>query len=162
MNKKGFIGDVAVIIGLMLLLGTVFIVGSKVMGEFNDEWQANEDVSNQSKEIVSDLEGRYVNLWDGAFMLIFGLLAVALVVSTAALGTRPEFFFITVVIAVFFVGAAAAVSNAFYDISNDSGLVEATNEFTFVPLIMNNLVEITLVLIGLLFVGLYVKARGII
>jgi hypothetical protein len=162
MNKKGFIGDAAVVLGVLLVFVVCIYVGAKLFNSFNDSWQDSDQITNESKELVGGLESRYVGLWDGAFMLVFSLLAVGLLVSTAMLGTRPEFFFITIIIAVFFVGVAAAVSNAFSAFSADSNLSGVGSEFVFIPLIMNNLVEIMLVLIGLLLTGLYVKARGLV
>lgn len=145
---------------MLLVFGLVAIIGFQVMDDFNNQYQ-DTDASNTSKAQSQTFTDRYVNLWDGIFMLVFGLLGVALVISVATLGTRPEFFFITIIVGMFIVGGAAALSNVFTD-ATDGMLASSAAQFTFLPLIMNNLVNITLFLVFALVVGLFVKARGIV
>lgn len=158
-GRKGFLGDGAYIIGVAFLITLVFIVGGKVLSDFNTEWQGA-DVSNGSQELVSGLDARYASLFDGIFAFFIGIMSLALVISTAMLGTRPEFFFIVVILSIFLIGAAALVSNAYDSFADDFGNEES--RYTYIPLVMNNLVEVTLLLISLLVIGLFVKARGIV
>lgn len=156
MNRKGFIGDVPIVLAVLLVLGITVFVGYKFFVQFNNEYQDG-IASDVSKGLLQNSFDRYANLWDGIFMLVFGLFAVALMISVATLGTRPEFFFVTIIIGFFIIGASAIVSNAFYEVSEGLGV---ESSFTFIPLVMNNLVNITLVLVALLVTGLYVKIRG--
>ena len=160
MNRRGFVGDVGFIVGVFLVIAIVFIIGARVLSDVDDKIQ-DSDFSNGSKNISSVLETRYTGLFDGIFAMVFGLLAVGLIVSVSMLGSRPEFFFITIVVSFFVIGAAALLSNAFNAFANSSIAATATT-FTYIPLIMNNLVELTLFLVALLVVGLFVKARGVV
>jgi flagellar biosynthesis protein FlhB len=161
MNKKGFIGDVPFIVALLVVIGIIWIVGSSVFDSLNTSLQGSDVLTNDSKATISTLETRYVSVFDGVFLLVFGLLALGLVLSTAMLGTRPEFFFIVIIVSMLFIGAAAALSNVFDSVASSSA-GSTVSEFTYIPLIMNNLVVITLFLVALLLAGLYVKARGIV
>lgn len=160
MNRRGFIGDAAFVVAILLVLGLTMVVAYNFFTELNTQFQDTDHLTNTSKESIDTLHNRYTGLWDGIFMLVFGLLAVGLVLSTAALGTRPEFFFLVVIISLFVVGGAAAVSNVWSD-AVGTDLAVSASSFPFTSLILGNLVEITLALIGILLVGLFVKARGI-
>lgn len=159
-SKKGFIGDVAFIIGVLFVLVLVVTIGFKVLGDFNDKYQTS-GATNVSKELLQEQANRYVGLWDGIFMLVFGLLTVGLIISVAALGSRPEFFFIILILGMFIIGGAAMFSNIYEDATSGSLAVSASN-FSFSYYVMTHMVEISLLLIGLFIVGLFVKAGGLV
>lgn len=160
MNKRGFFGDIGLVIAIMLIIALMVIIGYKVFVSYNDKWQANPDVSAQAKQIVQDKKDRYVSLWDGIYMFVFALLVVALFISVAALGTRPEFFFISIILLVIFIGGSAMVSNVYEDVATNPQLNTTSSEFTFIPFIMAELPTVTLLLGFLVMLGLYVKIRG--
>lgn len=161
MNRKGFIGDSATVIAVLFLIALTVFVGFKIFSQYNTTYQAG-DASNTSKGLLSDSFNRYAGLWDGIFAMVFGLFAIALVLSVASIGSRPEFFFIVLIIGVFIIGVSAAISNAYFDVANNENLPGVADQFTYIPLIMNNLAEITLFLVALLIIGLYVKIRGLV
>jgi hypothetical protein len=158
-NNRGFFGDVPFIIGILLLLAIVVIVSYKVFTNINTDWQGKDDVSTESKLRMQTLKDRYTGLWDGIFMLVAGLLCLALVFSVSQIGTRPEFFFITIILLVFILGAAALTSNVYEQISTSDELNETSSEFTFIPYFTMSMPKIALLLVFLLVVGLYMKAR---
>lgn len=159
-GRKGFIGDVPFILIGLFVFALFVIIGLTLFNTINTEFQQHDGLSNQSKEIIDENATRYAALWDGIFATVFGLLTLGLLLSVAALGTRPEFFFIMVFISLFIVGIAAIIGNVFEEFTNDPTLTTAASQLTFIPLFYNNVVEITLVLIGLLFIGLYAKGSG--
>lgn len=160
MKKKGF-ADIGLVMALLLLIAIFALVGFKVFSSYNDKWQQL-DVSNDSKTYIQEQEDRYPSLFDGIFMLVFALLVVALFISVTQIGTRPEFFFITIVVLVFFIGASALLGNAFEDISEGEQLNDSSDEFNFIPFIMGNLPIVTLGLGVVVIGGLYLKIKGLI
>lgn len=160
MNRKGF-ADIGLVLALLLLVSLFAIVGFKVFSSYNDKWQ-NLDVSNESKTYIQEQDDRYPALFDGIFMLVFALLVVALFISVTQIGTRPEFFFISLVVLVFFIGAAGLLGNSFENISEGDELNATTQEFTFIPFIMGNLPIVTLGLGVVVIGGLYLKIKGLI
>jgi len=159
MNRTGSITDVPLLITFLFVLAIVVTSGAEIMDRLNMGFQEDDTLSNRSQEQFSTLNTRYSQVWDGAFALVVALFTISLVLSTAALGTRPEFFFILIIISMFLVGVAAVISNVFADFTTT---LNSSVEFTFLPLFMNNLVEVLLVLLALLFIGLYVKIRGVV
>lgn len=160
MNRAGFVGDLATVIVVLFVLVVTVIIGAYVFDAVNSEFQSSDGISSEGKSISSDLEGRYVGVWDGIALMTFAFLAVALLLSVVSLGTRPEFFFLVIIIGIFLVGLAALFANA-YSAVTGSSLSTVTGEFVFIPLIMGNLVNIMLFLIALLTIGLFVKIRGV-
>lgn len=160
-GRKGFIGDAAYVVAILFVLSLVAVVGFKFYDDFDDKYQASDTASDKGKEISSDLSGRYVSLWDGIFMLVFGLLAIGLLISVASLGTRPEFFFIVIIISLFVVGGAALLSNVFTD-ATAGDLAASAAQFSFATLVMSNLPMIAVALVVLLLAGLFVKIRGVV
>lgn len=161
MNRKGFVGDVATVLVVLFVLVVTVVSMSYFFGEINDRFQNGDSISDTGKNITGDIEARYAGVWDGIVLMVFAFLAIALVISVATLGTRPEFFFLTVVAALLFLGVAAIFANA-YEAVTSTALNAASGEFTYASLIFNNLVEVTLFLLALLVLGLYVKIRGLV
>lgn len=159
-GKKGFIGDVPFILIGLFVFAIFVVIGMMLFTNINQEFQDSNTLSNNSKELIQENQSRYAGLWDGIFATVFGLLTLGLVLSVAQLGTRPEFFFIMIFISLFIVGIAAIIGNVFEEFTNDATLSAAATEFTFISLFYNNVVAITLVLIGLLLIGLYAKGSG--
>lgn len=162
MNKKGFIGDVGLIIAILFLVALMVIVGYKIFSSYNEKWQAAPSISTEGKQLVQDSKDRYVGLFDGIFMFVFALLVVALFLSATQLNTNPAFFFITLIILVFMIGASAVISNSFETASSSSSLNATSNEFQFIPFLMDNLPMVTLLLGFVILVALYVKIRGVV
>jgi len=160
MNKKGFIGDVGLVIAVLLLLSVVVLVGYKIFTSYNEKWQ-DLDVDPNAKQLVADNKERYVDLFDGIFMFVFALLCMALFISAVMIGSRPEFFFITLIILVIFIGVGASVSNVYEDISTSSNLNDTSSEFSFTPFLMGELPKVVLLLGFLVMAGLYMKIKGV-
>ncbi len=156
MNRKAFNGDVTLLMVFLFTLGLVVTVGADVFERLDESFTGGEILSDDSAQQFSESATRFSTVWDGAFMLVFGLFAIALILSTVSLGSRPEFFFITVFVGIFFVGMAAILSNLF----GEFFAAFSADGFTFIPLVLNNLVEAVLLLLALLVFGLFVKVRS--
>lgn len=160
LNNRGF-ADLGLVLAILLLIGITVIVGYKIFTSYNEKWQNNSSVPATAKAEVQTLKDRYVGLFDGIFMFVFALLVIALFISVAVIGTRPEFFFITVFLMIIFIGVSALLSNIYSDVSTSEQLNNTTNEFVFIPFVMNDLPKLTLLMGTLILVGLYVKIKGI-
>lgn len=148
------------ILAVLLLFSIVVVVGYKVFDSYNDKWQT-QNVDSNAKALVQSSKDRYVGLFDGIFMFVFALLCVALFVSAVMIGSRPEFFFITLIILVIFIGVSASISNVYEDVSTSSNLNATSSEFSFIPFLMGELPKVTLLLGFLVMAGLYMKIKGV-
>lgn len=160
-SKKGFLGDVGLIIAVLFLVAIVVIVSYKIFTSYNDKWQAAPTIDTHAKVLVQDNKDRYTSIFDGIFMFVFALLCLGLFISATLINTRPEFFFITIIVLVFMIGGAALISNSFENASTSDQLNATSSEFSFIPFLMSQLPIVTLFLGFLVIVALYVKMRGL-
>lgn len=156
-SKRGFVGDTAIVIGLLFAFALIAVIAWKVLDEFNDEYQTT-DASVESKDSISGSAGRFVSVFDSMFLFILFGLTVALFLSTSYIDTRPEFFFVTIIASVIFVGLAASVSNAYESFSDSDGLSGATNDFVIIPAVMDRLPLVVIVFVVAVLMGLYFKS----
>lgn len=156
-SRKAFNGDVAVLMVFVFIVGLVAVAGGEIFDRVSDGF-AGSNISPDAQSSFSVLNERYVSVWDGAFIMLFSLFGIALLLSTASLGSRPEFFFVTVIVGLFFVGFAAVISNVFSDAFS---YFSSSGSWTYIPLLLNNLVEAVLLLLALLVFGLFVKIKGV-
>ena len=159
-SKKGFIGDIPLIIGFLFLFAVVIIVGYQFLSAYNTKYQAA-NVSQGSKDLVQSSKDRYVGLFDGIMGFVFALLVIALFVSLTLIPSNPAFFFITVILLVILIGAGAVFSNSYEQIANDSHISTTASEFTFTPFLMSNLPTVILFMGCVFIIGLYMKLRGV-
>jgi len=159
MSKKGF-QDLGLVLAILLLLAIMILIGYKIFTNYNTMWQQQPSITSNAKAQVQTLKDRYVGLFDGIFMFIFAFLVIALFISVALIGTRPEFFFITIVLLIIFIGVSALLSNVYNDISTNSSINDTSSEFTFIPFIMGKLPIVTLLLGTVILAGLYAKIKG--
>lgn len=159
-GKKGFIGDLGLVMAVLFIIALVVIIGYKIFDSYNDKWQTQTSVSNESKVYIQETHDRYVGLWDGIFMFVFALLTIALFVSATQLGTRPEFFFITLIVLVFMIGASAVISNSYETISTNDSINSTSSQFEFIPFIMINMPYVVLMFGFVIMMALFIKIRG--
>lgn len=159
-KKRGFVGDIAVVIGLLFTFALVVVIAWKVFDSYNTNYQTT-DASTEAKASVNDNAGRYVTVFDSMFLFILFGLSVALFLSTSYIDTRPEFFFVTLIASVIFVGLAAAVSNAYESFSDSPGLANSTADFSIVPSVMDRLPLVVIVFVVAVLMGLYFKSRSV-
>lgn len=158
-NKKGSIFDVIILSVILFILALFIIFGYKIMTEFDTEFQTNDDLASESKSIMSDLKGRFVNLFDGIFFAFMILFAIAIAVGAYYFPVHPVFFVMSIFIIIFVVILAAVFANTYSDISEASEISSPTAEFTLMPFIFNNYVLFIMVLAFLIVIIMYAKQR---
>lgn len=137
-NKKGSMIDIIIYSIIIFALALVIIFGYKIMNTFNTEFQGNEDLSSNAKSIISDSQGRYIDLFDGIFLTVFILLAIAIAIGAYFVYLHPVFFVPALFISIFVIIIAGVLVNAFSDISTDPELSSERGDFTFLPFIMGS------------------------
>jgi len=156
--KKGVIEDVANVVVLPFILAFVFIVMASLFSDINSGWQS--DISNNlSKEIVSTNEGKFVSIFDNAFVIILIGMILAGVVGLFVIDTHPIMFLVTAIGIIVLLLVAAMMANSFSDVTEDGDIAESLDRFTFLPLIMENLFLISTVIAGIFTLAFFAKLR---
>lgn len=157
-NKRGSFEDVFFLVFIAFVSALLFIIGYIMISKVNVHIQGNfpDTITNQrdgstmdataGKDIVNDLKGDYVALFDGLFVTIIVLLWLVAVVLAFQIPTHPVFFFLSIFVYVFLIIVCALFGNAFYDFATASEVVSYVNDFTIIPFVLNNFVRVMLVI----------------
>ena len=159
-HSKGSVIDVILYAVIMFTLGIFIIFGYKLMSTINTEIQNNQDLSSTSKTISSDLNSKYVNLFDGIFITVFVFLALVIIVGAYFVYIHPVFYVPSLFIIVFIVLIAAVLTNVFNEITTSEDLATERASFTLMTFVMDDLMPYVLVLAFAVVIVSYAKWRG--
>ena len=163
-RKGNAIIDVIFIIIAIFGFSLASIIGYKIFTDINDEIQVEATFSNDSKEILDDLHGKYPPLFDGAFLVILIFLWIGGIIASFMVDSHPIFLVATIVLTVFVLFLGAIFSNSYEGISQSSDLSNYSSEFPITNFMMGNLYIIVLIMsisISLVLFGKFRSGGGI-
>tara|TARA_Y100000310_G_scaffold43010_1_gene40165 strand:+ start:6556 stop:7038 length:483 start_codon:yes stop_codon:yes gene_type:complete len=152
--------DTLVFVVIMFILGLFIVFGYKLMSMINTEFQLRDDMSSTAKGHISDLDGKYVNLFDGIFFTVLIMLALAIAVGAYFVYLHPVFYVPSIFIVIFVVIITAILANTFSDITTDNDIVDVRNEFTLMTFIMDSYLTYVLFLVFAIVIVTYAKFKG--
>lgn len=159
-NKKGSVFDILLLTIILFAMTFFIILGYKTMTEINTEFQNSADLSSNSKTYISDLKGRFVNLFDGIFITIMIILSIAIGVGVYYLDLHPIFYLVSLFVIIFIIIIAAVFANSFSDLTDDPDLETQKDEFTLMPYVMEKFPFFIMVLTFLIIIVMYAKNRS--
>lgn len=148
---------VLIVIFVMVLSS---FIGNILLGELNDDIQANPDMGELSKNVSSELTNRYTNVFDGVILGLFILLWAMSIVASLFVDTHPIFFIFSIIMLAIVLIAGAFISNAYDEIITDSTFSGYENQFPMTHFLMSNLMIFLLVVGFSVGLVLYGKTRG--
>lgn len=161
MNKKGFFNDL-VLVALIIFIGSiVFIVGSKVLSDFNTNFQAT-STSTVAKDLVNDNSNKYSSVFDYVIITTLVLLFIIIMFIVYYLDVHPVFYFVGVIVFVILLIPAGIMGNFFEDFSDTPDMQPEIAKFTILPFIMENWVRIIGTFGVLAFIIMFAKIKGVI
>lgn len=158
-KKADVIGDVIMFVVILFALGLASLVIYPMFTEVNDDVQADSDMTPQTKSTMSGLVARYPAFIDGAFILVFILLSVAVIVASYFLDSHPLFFIIVFIMLVVTLLIGATLSNAHMELMEDSDFSTLSATFPNTHWLMSHFVEMILFEALLVVVAVYGKAK---
>jgi len=141
-NKKGSVGDLFYILMVAVVCAFMFVTGWMMMSKVNAEFQAQDSIATTGKTMMQDSSNRFVATFDNLFLTILIVLYLGAVILAWNIDTNPIFFFISLIVFGVLVLLAAVFGNAFYTFSQNANILTYANDFTIIPLVMNNFVKI--------------------
>lgn len=146
-NKKGWFDIVLVVIMLLFAFGLISMFIGNSFSSINDMIQDDADLSNSSKEISSSLNGRYDNIMDGAFALVFILLLLLCLFVSYQSANNPFFKVVAIVIMILLVVASLVLAATYSEISDESDLADFSS-YQFTNWVLSNFGLVSLVIIA--------------
>lgn len=159
MKRKGYIGDIAMLAVILLVLAIVVLFVSKVATNANANLQ-DKLTSTDGKQIMSDNTGRFGNIFDWIFVSTFVLLMLVVVVSFFMIDTHPALFFIAIFLLGMMLVAVGILSSTYTDISTEGDLTVETAKFPLMDYMMSNWGLIMTVAGFLGIIVLYAKIKS--
>lgn len=157
-SKKGnvfldsFFYFVAIIIFIVIL-----VTGSYVLNEVNTDVQADDDLDNQSKVILNDLNTDMPTWFDYGVATVILLLWVLVIVASFNINSHPVFFFISVIVLAIAIFALNQFMVAINDYFTDPEISPIYALYPISSFITSN-IEIFITIVGFsILLALYAK-----
>ena len=159
LNKKGSFGDMFYILMVLVVCAFVFVIGWVLHSKVNTAFQASSDIAATGKTMMQSGVDRYVKTFDNLFLTIGVAMYLGALILAWQVDTSPVFFFLSIIVFAVLVILAAVYGNAFYTFSQNANISTYASDFTIIPLVMNNFVEIMVVLAFGLAGVMYAKTK---
>lgn len=160
MNKRAGVPDGIFYMIAIFAVSIISIVGLMILNQIGDQFDKTDAISDSGKNLFNSIEGKYVKIIDGAFLMIFIGVLIGVVVGVWFIRTHPALFWITIPIFAFIIFLSAIYANVFHNFSTSSKIIESTNAFTVIPFIMNNYAYVMTGAIILIAIALFAKGKG--
>lgn len=145
------------IVLILFALGAVSLIAYLVSNSLNEEIQADDDFSPESKAIVDDINTAYPSWFDNAFMFIIIFFWLGMLVSSFLIDSHPVFFIVMVVLIILSLLVGAAIVNGMEELFEDPDLASVAQDFPKLLWIMDHWLIISIVISFSAAIALYAK-----
>ncbi len=160
MNKKAQLREGIFYIVALFTVAIIFVVGSLILNEVNNNFQESGGISPVGKQLTGNLQSKYVGIMDNAFLMIFIVVLIGVVIGSWFVKTHPALFWILIPIFAFMIFLSAIYANVYFNFSNNAKMADAAAQFTIIPFILNNYAYVITGAVFLIAVALFAKGKG--
>jgi hypothetical protein len=144
-QKKGEIIDIIILVITTFILAIGFLVIIFVVPNITGGLKtAGLNNSAEGISAIAQLEDFGINGINYGFMFLFFGLIASVMITSFFVRTHPIWLFLYVIFLAITILLAVYLGNAYYDIQNSDTFASMINNASFINLVMNNIVEITL------------------
>lgn len=161
-NKKGFIGDIPIIIIGTIIFSIVAIILLKVVGSFNDTIQTaiEEDIPTEIKEFNQDNTDNYNTAVDNIFIIMAIGLPLISAIMASFLDFSSIYLWIFLILLVLFILAGGVLSIIWDTIINDGAFSGYVSEVPKMALVMNHYPVYCLFVCFIVMMGMFFRIRA--
>jgi len=160
-NKKGQMPPALFFLFIVVAL-VIFAVATilfvTVSNDLNEEFQQDDDLTPESKQVYNDLNEGYPSWLDNGFLFMFIGIWIVLLVASFTMPEHPVFFIIMLIIMILTMYIGGVLSNLYMEISGEADLSSASNSLNNISFIIGHYVEFILYILGSM--GLVLFARN--
>ena len=162
-GKKGAVPDTIVLdIIIVLIVAVIFSMvvffGWQMFTELKTDVRADLS-SNESQQVIDDVEARYPSVFDALFVLIFlGMWAAGFIASLMS-DQHPVIFGFMMLLMVFVLIIAAIFGNYYEETFQDADVSTVAQSFPMTNWIMTHLLLVTIGMVVTIMLGLMGKNR---
>jgi hypothetical protein len=159
-SKKGnVLLDSVIFIVVLLIFGIVGVISYITFDEMTDDFVASADISDQAKNMTSDLRDRTPSVLDGAFALMFGLLWLTVLVASFMLDSHPIFFIVSIILLICLLIGSALLTNAYAEFNLDPEYAAYSVLFPITTFVLENMLLFVLIIAATIAIVLFGKNR---
>lgn len=129
-GKKGDIMNILFIGIVLFVVGIVAIVTLLLVSSFNDQWAANADVPQVSKDAIQDVTSGLPGWIDKAILVLLFGMAFAGIVSSAIILLHPAMSVVYAIALLIITLVCAVLSNAYQDFTATPTIAGYASQFT--------------------------------
>lgn len=160
MNRKGFVADIGFTIVMMFGIAFSLVIAYVLYSEVKTALDNTPEIAQAQKDQLSDIDGRYKNVFDYMFLTLFVGVVISLIVSSFVLRTEPGLFFLVLIVVTVFGAIAGYLSNSFVEATTGNVLGTSLLNFPITSFIMNNYLVLTVGTSLLMVLVFFAKPGG--
>lgn len=158
--KKANVGIETVLI-IVVLLGIAIImpIAYMTLSDINTDIQADDDLSNETKEVSNDLYLRMPSFLDGLFVFVLVLLWILVVATSLFIDSHPVFFVISIILLIFVLFVGAVAGNTYEEFMADTDMAVYTGTFPMTYWLMTHFIPVIIVIAFSVVIALFAKNK---
>ncbi len=160
MNKKAGIPDGIFYMVAMFAVAIIILVSFLALSEINDNFQESNTITDQGKSLIGGLQGKYVQIMDNAFLMIFVGILIGTGVGVWFIKTHPALFWLMIPIFAFIIFLSAIYANVFFNFTENEKITAIASQFTIIPFIMRNYAYVITGVVILISILLFSKGKA--
>ncbi len=138
----------------------VMIIGKYVFDEMNTDIQESSDITNTTKDTLTEVHSRSGSFMDGLIIFFFLLIWALMIVASFKIDSHPAFFIFTLILMVFIFFIAANLGNAYEEVIDDPDLgAVVSNDFPMTNWIMTHFLLVAIIIGFSVILALFGKNR---
>jgi len=161
-NKKGGVNAIFFVVVIVLILmawGTMTLLANFALKEVNQAFQEDPIADNYSKQNFQSTTTNYPKTMDSAFLVIFVLGWVGLIIGSLNSFEHPIFFIIALVFIACLLFIGAVLSNFYEELASSDDLISSAADFPVIYFITSKLPLMILALVGSIIITMYARER---
>lgn len=160
-NKKGnAVSDTLLVVVVLFIFSIMAVVSYNIYHDLNTQLQADDTISNTTKETLQDLDDSYPDMFDQAIGIALVLFWIFALGSSLFIDTHPLFFIVSLVLLVSILFVAGVMANTYEELVQDTDLGTGYTEFPITNWIFSHYVELGIIIMFTIGIALYGKSRG--
>lgn len=156
-NKRGSVQDAFYIAVFMAVIPIALIMAFLIYTNLNDALQETVTLPTEIQETQDEFSSKFPKMLDSLFIFVLVGSYMATFILAFFIDTHPVFFIMTALLFTVTIVVVPFMMNAYSDFAASDQIVTTVSSFPITNYIMNHYLQFTIVMWGLIGVGLYSK-----
>lgn len=156
-NNKGSFFEVIFVVGMVLLFALVILLTLFLTNKINEN--STTFLNENESEVISNYTTRVNSVLDYAFLFIFLVLVIGIIITSFLFYSHPIFTVLWILLSIGGIFVSAVVSNLFSEVSSAPAFSSIIGYMKITSFILNYLPLFTLAIIVISIIIIYSKSQ---